>query len=380
MINPIILYIAINAFCIVLLAIILYSINRFSKASQAQTNFITIIIFDIILLVSVIIYYICYDNSNSIAFVINYISMYVYILLLPIPFICHFFYLKSKLNPSSFYPFKHYFLWLIPYYFQIVIVIINMFTPFLFSISKINEFSKGNFFILVTVVPIFFFVCDVILFIRHLIFDDKTYSKKSYFILFGSTMLPFLGLVLQFLVPSYSIIWYTETLAMLFLFYHFQKTAESIDALTGLNNRRQLDMFLSKLFITNKMDCYLFCLLDIDNFKKINDVYGHVEGDNALIEVSSVIKHMASLHHGFVSRYGGDEFAVLIPKKGLYLEFEKDVKRGLKILNKSNRFSFKLMISIGVIEYNPNTMKTESDFLHSVDLKMYENKRIKRGA
>ena len=84
--------------------------------------------------------------------------------------------------------------------------------------------------------------------------------------------------------------------------------------------------------------------------------------------------------YGFVSRYGGDEFAVLIPKKGLYLEFEKDVKRGLKILNKSNRFSFKLMISIGVIEYNPNTMKTESDFLHSVDLKMYENKRIKRGA
>ena len=75
MINPIILYIAINAFCIVLLAIILYSINRFAKASQAQTNFITIIIFDIILLVSVIIYYICYDNSNSIAFVINYISM-----------------------------------------------------------------------------------------------------------------------------------------------------------------------------------------------------------------------------------------------------------------------------------------------------------------
>ena len=52
-------------------------------------------------------------------------------------------------------------------------------------------------------------------------------------------------------------------------------------------------------------------LLDIDNFKEINDTYGHVEGDNALQYLSDALKSVASDYSGFAARYGGDEFILI---------------------------------------------------------------------
>lgn len=90
------------------------------------------------------------------------------------------------------------------------------------------------------------------------------------------------------------------------------ENTSNVDALTGLYNRRYLNKELK-----NWQECHnpnetlAIIFLDIDDFKKINDIYGHQEGDNILIKISDVIKKAVG-EKGIVSRYGGEEIIVVV--------------------------------------------------------------------
>ncbi|HNW25536.1 MAG TPA: sensor domain-containing diguanylate cyclase [Candidatus Gastranaerophilaceae bacterium] len=88
----------------------------------------------------------------------------------------------------------------------------------------------------------------------------------------------------------------------------------TLDALTGLNNRRQFEMRLKQEYSTAKRQHKPLCamMIDVDFFKKVNDTYGHNAGDCVLKNVANLIK--AGLRdYDIASRYGGEEFAVLLP-------------------------------------------------------------------
>ena len=88
----------------------------------------------------------------------------------------------------------------------------------------------------------------------------------------------------------------------------------TLDALTGLNNRRQFELRLKQEIASTKRQKTPLCamMIDIDYFKKVNDTYGHASGDSVLRTVASIIKeHLRE--SDIPSRYGGEEFAVLLP-------------------------------------------------------------------
>lgn len=88
----------------------------------------------------------------------------------------------------------------------------------------------------------------------------------------------------------------------------------TLDALTGLNNRRQFEIRLKQEYSTAKRQHKPLCamMIDVDFFKKVNDTYGHNSGDCVLRNVAKLIK--AGLReYDIASRYGGEEFAVLLP-------------------------------------------------------------------
>jgi diguanylate cyclase (GGDEF)-like protein len=88
----------------------------------------------------------------------------------------------------------------------------------------------------------------------------------------------------------------------------------TIDALTNLNNRRQFELRLGQEIATTKRQKNSLCamMIDIDFFKKVNDTYGHASGDAVLRGVASIIKS-ALRESDIPSRYGGEEFAILLP-------------------------------------------------------------------
>ena len=88
----------------------------------------------------------------------------------------------------------------------------------------------------------------------------------------------------------------------------------TMDALTGLNNRRQFEVRLKEVYsIANRQNSPLCAImLDIDFFKKFNDTYGHATGDAVLKTVANVIKQQLR-EYDIPSRYGGEEFCILLP-------------------------------------------------------------------
>lgn len=92
------------------------------------------------------------------------------------------------------------------------------------------------------------------------------------------------------------------------------KTSVRVDNLTQLPNRAAFDERLREVMYKVKRLREVFCLLmlDIDFFKKVNDTYGHVNGDRILKEIAAKIKESIRLDD-FAARYGGEEFAVILP-------------------------------------------------------------------
>lgn len=91
-----------------------------------------------------------------------------------------------------------------------------------------------------------------------------------------------------------------------------------LDGLTGLANRRQFDTYLYQSLERSRKERQPLSLImiDVDFFKRYNDTYGHVAGDICLKKVGSVLNALAQRKGDLATRYGGEEFAVILPRTG----------------------------------------------------------------
>ncbi|PKM94349.1 MAG: hypothetical protein CVU84_09755 [Firmicutes bacterium HGW-Firmicutes-1] len=154
-----------------------------------------------------------------------------------------------------------------------------------------------------------------------------------------------------------------------------------IDSLSGLYNHRHFYEELKKtfdLYIRQKQkgntNSFSVAFLDIDNFKSINDTYGHLVGDLAIKHIADImIKHTRSIDGCF--RYGGDEFAIILSDTNL--EVAKGIAEKLrKIIESSPVFledmTVLITVSIGVACYSESdSMK---DLIQKTDDKLYQSK------
>ena len=147
------------------------------------------------------------------------------------------------------------------------------------------------------------------------------------------------------------------------------------DELTGVYNKSAFDEKLIKYRDISIRKEYPLCLtvIDIDNFKKINDKYGHIVGDRVICDVVNIITN-AIRNNDFMSRWGGDEFAVISPNISL--------KQAIRLMNEirnkisSTRFECvgQISCSFGIAQLHKN--ENLEHFLNRADKMMYEAKSI----
>ncbi|MCW3171154.1 EAL domain-containing protein [Shewanella subflava] len=145
------------------------------------------------------------------------------------------------------------------------------------------------------------------------------------------------------------------------------------DLLTGLPNRSSLQVTLSNL--VKKDIHHTLMVLDLDNFKRINDSLGHQVGDELLISVAERIKKTIP-NHASLYRLGGDEFALLIdqnPDIGSSAMIASNIIQSLKPAFELNDENLVLGISIGVVLY-PEDEQNEQALLRKADIAMYHAK------
>jgi len=157
------------------------------------------------------------------------------------------------------------------------------------------------------------------------------------------------------------------------------KSLAHYDSLTGLPNRVLFaDRFEQTISHSARTKTQLaICFLDIDNFKPINDLFGHDIGDKLLIKIANRISRCIR-DEDTVSRIGGDEFTLLLRDFESYVACEQLVERILYNLNKSYHIDgefLSITASCGITMYSPNDNLVDIDSLiRQADHAMYEAK------
>ncbi|WP_442596487.1 GGDEF domain-containing protein [Neobacillus sp. D3-1R] len=160
------------------------------------------------------------------------------------------------------------------------------------------------------------------------------------------------------------------------------KFESATDGLTGLNNVRKFDeifnICIGNLKTTNEKLSLLY--IDIDFFKKVNDTYGHLEGDGVLRELSMILKN-STRTFDVVSRNGGEEFTVLL--LDCPLDRAREIAEGIRRNVEKHSFllssgkTIHITISIGVATYNETT-KDATSLIEDADKALYDAKQSGR--
>jgi diguanylate cyclase (GGDEF)-like protein/PAS domain S-box-containing protein len=152
-----------------------------------------------------------------------------------------------------------------------------------------------------------------------------------------------------------------------------------VDDLTGIYNRRGFSTLAQQeLKKANRIKRGMLMLFaDVDDLKKINDSLGHQEGDLALIETANLLKETFR-EPDIIARIGGDEFVVLAAETSADSAdiLTTRLKENLRSSNKKHRY--KLSISTGIVQYNPEQPCSIDELLSRADKMMYEQKRNKQ--
>lgn len=159
----------------------------------------------------------------------------------------------------------------------------------------------------------------------------------------------------------------------------------NIDGLTGLFNKRYLDEYLTTEWRrAMREQCPLSVLMiDVDEFKKYNDTYGHLSGDDVLKQVSATIKLGIERPADLAARFGGEEFIVVLPNTDIAgAQFVGDmIRRRLEQLNLPHSASTAasyVTISGGVASIIPKRSDTIEALVASADRALYEAKKSGR--
>ena len=152
-----------------------------------------------------------------------------------------------------------------------------------------------------------------------------------------------------------------------------------IDCLTEIYNRRFFNEFLEKEFSASSGDSLSVLMLDIDRFKRYNDLYGHIEGDKCLQLVADTLKNSVQNPRHIVARYGGEEFIVLLPQTNLEqaVIIAENIRMAVESLQVEHRGSREygiVTVSIGVATNGNQDLLSAEKLVDNADKVLYRAK------
>src|SRR4051812_33167826 len=163
------------------------------------------------------------------------------------------------------------------------------------------------------------------------------------------------------------------------------KRLVTVDGLTGVANRRHFDRALERELRRARRGGLPLSLifLDLDEFKRFNDTYGHARGDEVLRQVAQTLDETFRRGGDLVARYGGEEFAVILPgvdnrRAALYAERLRRRVWRLGIGYDASGISDRVTISGGVATITPPDTTTPDGLLHAADQALYKAKCLGR--
>ena len=155
----------------------------------------------------------------------------------------------------------------------------------------------------------------------------------------------------------------------------------SLDGLTGVANRRQFDLHLKREWqrLLRETAPISVIMCDVDFFKAYNDTYGHQMGDECLKQIAKILENCAQRSTDLASRYGGEEFVIVLPNTGIKgaLQVADKIQhqiRALEIEHQKSEVSGYVTLSLGVACQVPNHDRSPESLIKLADAALYEAK------
>ena len=252
---------------------------------------------------------------------------------------------------------------------------------FFFYIDADGLYQKGPYY--AVVIP-FVYIYIVLIGIRVI----TMLPQKKYYAFHGKlemvagiVVFPLIAGIIQVFCPGISVVCAGLTLGIIQAFTAFLTNRITMDDLTQVNNRTKLVQYLESYLESHEPEEETnlhFLMIDLDDFKGINDTYGHVEGDAALIRTANVLKRTMAGHPGILARYGGDEFCIAGEMTHEQAEeLIKNIYHNLAEANALAARSYNIGLTVGSTRFTKE-VQTIPDLVNRADEDLYQHKRKKK--
>ncbi len=250
------------------------------------------------------------------------------------------------------------------------LLIINFFKPVVFDFDEHNAYRRGPYYLLFVIIG---FVLIFYGYTYYLI-NKLINPSLRYFPVIGFLTPILLGNAIQMQFYGISLLPISFTVAFTAIAIALQNESIYIDKLTGVYNRYELDKVLKKRFYDRQIRLAAM-MLDLNDFKSINDNFSHDEGDNALVAFANVLAETVGAE-GIVVRFAGDEFIIILPKfrSDDLSEYRNRIHENLGKYNETSGKPYKLSAAIGgkIFDSKKDDM---NDLVKQIDVLMYSDKK-----
>ena len=273
------------------------------------------------------------------------------------------------------------FVWL-----QLLSIIINHIHPIMYYVDENNIYTRLPFFLcLYGFSYVYIIVTCLRAFISALDKSRPLSERTRLFRLAPFPILPAIGGLIQFRIPGLPVVCGMVSLATLLLYLDWTTELISVDPLTKLNNRKQLLHSYEQWTKNNDVPVPIhFLMIDANRFKEINDNYGHVEGDAALVRIADALRYGCKniKHRPNIARYGGDEFVIMVKEESddTIQNMIERITDQLKNLNTEANAPYPLTVSFGLAKTTATEGISLKELAARADAELYKAKELLKKA
>lgn len=365
--------IIIDIYSILLLAVILiHSLKHSEKESSQYIIYALMLCTSMLILVTDILSR--FDGKPDTFYpIINHVGNFMVFLLNPILPSLWLLYIGFQIFHEEKKVKRLYFLIAAGFITNTVMLILSQFNGWYYYIDSNNYYHRGPLFLFSASITVILLSISFIV----IVWNRNRIDNKYYRYLLFFPVPPLICIPLQIVFYGISLILNSVVISMLIIFLNIQNRSIYTDYLTGLYNRKKLDRYLrDKVYSSNENKSFSAISIDLNNFKAINDTFGHDIGDNALEIFGNLLKSCVRTKD-FVARYGGDEFFIVldVSDKNDLESMVLRLKNCIKEYNNKHSTPYQLNFSMGYAVYDYNSQMTVEEFQRYIDMLMYEDKR-----
>lgn len=371
-------YVLCNLMCIAVFTVLSYRSSRQYRILRDERLFLEVMLASVIMFISDIIWYLIEGTDGKLNRAVNIISCAIYLIMTVVIgylLLVYIDYKYCKRTENQFY--LRALLYSVPLVIFVLITLTSQYSGWIYYIDGNNNYHRGPAYFVQVLLSFGYVVyATVLAHVAARYFHNSRATKREISSLSIFSLMALCGGILQVAISEIPVLGMTLTVSVLYIYLSVQSKQIYIDTLCGINNRRQFNIYIDYVLSgrKRKQNVYLL-MMDIDKFKLINDTYGHIEGDYALIKVAEILAKVCSDNDDFVARYGGDEFAIVCYRK-TDEEIDKLKIRIIEELNIANKLSDKpydILLSIGSAKLSVETDTQESAIMKA-DEQLYEIK------